>query len=263
MFTQKVAWVTGASSGIGEALVQELSRQGALVVLSARNKVTLEQVQKNCGLTELNSLVLPLDMEKPEACQAAAEAVVSRFGRIDYLFNNAGISQRSPVADTPLEVIQKVMTINFMSVVALTKAVLPYFLKQQSGHFIITSSLVGKFGTPMRSAYSASKHALHGFFESLRAEIWRQGIKVTLVCPGYIKTSISVNAVKADGKAYGKMDENQSNGMEAVECARQMLAAVAKGKKEVLIGGKETMAVYLKRFFPSLLWRSIRNLNIK
>ncbi len=263
MYQNKIAWVTGASSGIGEALVQELSRAGARVVLSARRESELMRVQKAAGLSEENSFILPMDMNEPETFEIKTKAVIQRFGQIDFLFHNAGISQRGLVKDTSIDIDKKVMNVNFMGVVALTKSVLPFFLQRKSGHFVVTSSLVGWFGTPMRSAYSASKHALHGFFESLRAEVWKENIQVTIVCPGYIQTNISVNAVREDGKSYGKMDVNQANGMKPSVCAKKILLAVQKKKHEVLIGGKETLGVYLKRFFPSLLWRTIRNYNIK
>jgi short-subunit dehydrogenase len=262
-FQNKIAWITGASSGIGEGLAIACARAGAKLVLSARREAELNRVKQSAGLTDENCLVLPMDMEKMDEFPAKLDAVLKKFGTIDYLFHNAGISQRSLVKDTPLSIDQKVLNINFFSVVALTKLVLPVFLEKKSGHFIITSSLVGKFGTPMRSAYSASKHALHGFFESLRAESWRDGIQVTIVCPGYVKTNISLNAVNEQGSNYGKMDENQAKGMDPVDCAHRILSAVQKGKREVLIGGKETLGVYLKRFFPALLWRVVRNYNFK
>jgi short-subunit dehydrogenase len=263
MFSNKVIWITGASSGIGEALALESAKRGARLVLSARREEELHRVQQTAGLGNDRCLVIPMDMSDLSQFPEKTAQVLKHFGDIDYVFHNAGISQRSFVKDTSLDIDQKVMNVNFFGVVALTKAVLPHFLSKKKGHFIVTSSLVGKFGTPMRSAYSASKHALHGFFESLRAETWRDGVQVTIVCPGYIKTNISINAVNEEGKKYGKMDENQAQGMPADECAKRILSAVANGKREVLIGGKETLGVYLKRFFPGLLWRTIRNYNIK
>jgi len=263
MYQNKIAWVTGASSGIGEAIVMELAKAGAKLVLSARRESELLRVKKAAGLTEENSMILPMDMSEAEIFSEKTKSVIQRFGQIDFLFQNAGISQRGSVKDTSIEIEKKVLEVNFWGVVALTKAVLPFMLQRKTGCFVITSSLVGKFGTPMRSAYSASKHALHGYFESLRAETWKENIQVTIVCPGYIQTNISVNAIREDGKAYGKMDENQAKGMKPVVCARKILSAVQKGKQEVLIGGKEILGVYLKRFFPSLFWRTIRNYHIK
>ncbi|MBC7849311.1 MAG: SDR family oxidoreductase [Chitinophagaceae bacterium] len=262
MFNNKVVWITGASSGIGEALVGACAAAGARVVLSSRRESELLRVQQAAGLSSDTSLVLPMDMSLRDDFNTQTQLVISKFGSIDFLFHVAGISQRSLVKDTSIEIDEKLMWVNFLSVVALTKAVLPQFLKQQSGHILVMSSLVGKFGTPMRSAYSASKHALHGYFESLRAEVWKQNIYVTIACPGYIKTNISLNAVNASGGKYGKMDENQASGMSADECARKILNGVRKHKKEILIGGKEILGVYLKRFFPGLLWLKIRDYNI-
>jgi len=262
-FSNKVAWITGASSGIGEGLVHELTKRGAKLVLSARREEELRRVQQAAGLADENCLILPMDMSQLDQFQQKTAVVIQRFGQVDYVFHNAGISQRSFVKDTPIDIDQKVMNVNFMGVAALTKAVLPYMLERKSGHFVITSSLVGKFGTPMRSAYAASKHALHGYFESLRAESWRDNILVTIVCPGYIKTNISLNAVDERGSKYGKMDENQAHGMSAAECARRIANAVLKGKREVLIGGKETLGVYMKRFFPGLLWTVVKKYNIR
>ena len=263
MFQNKIAWITGASSGIGEALAIELAKAGAKLVLSARRESELKRVQQLAGLTDENSMILPMDMSESARFAEKTAQVIKRFGQIDYLFHNAGISQRGTVNETSMDINRNVMEVNFMGVAALTKTVLPYFLEKKSGHFIVTSSLVGKFGTPLRSAYSASKHALHGFFESLRAEVWRENVQVTIVCPGYIQTNISVNAVREDGKKYGLMDENQAKGMKASVCAQKILSAVEKGKHEVLIGGKETLGVYMKRFFPGLLWRMVRKYNIK
>jgi short-subunit dehydrogenase len=184
--------------------------------------------------------------------------VVEKFHRLDYLFNSGGISQRSEVWETDIEVDRKIMEVNYFGNIALTKAVLPILQKQKSGHIIVTSSIAGKFGFFLRSAYCASKHALHGFYESLMLEEEKNGIFVTLVCPGKILTPISVNALKADGTAHGEMDRNQETGMPVEECVRQMLKATIQRKKEVLIGNKEIKAVTLKRFLPNLFWKVIK-----
>ncbi|SOD90753.1 SDR family oxidoreductase [Spirosoma fluviale] len=260
LFSEAVVWITGASSGIGEALVLEIARhKGVKLILSARRKEELERVAKQTGLSASDLLILPLDMSRPDDMAPAVEAVQQRFGRIDYVFQNAGITQRSSVADTDFSVYQRIMDINFFGVVALTKAVLPLMLVQGSGHFVVTSSVAGKLATKQRSGYCASKHALHGFFDSLRAETFDAGLRVTLVCPGYIRTPISVHALGANGQPHGQMDENQEKGMPATEFARRLLRAVSQEKEELYIGGKETYAIYLKRFFPSLLSRILRN----
>ncbi len=256
-FSDRVVWITGASSGIGKALAVELARRGARIVLSSRKLDELNAVKKDLPRAE-SHFVLPLDLGSGSSFNAETEQVVMQFKRIDYLFNCGGISQRSAAAETQLEVDRKIMEVNYFGTIALTKAVLPIMQKQRSGHIIVISSIAGKFGFFLRSAYSASKHALHGFFESLYLEEEKKNIKVTIACPGKINTNISLNALTGDGKAHDVMDHNQETGMSAEECARQILKAVEKGKIEVLIGNKEIKAVTLKRFFPSLFWKVIR-----
>ncbi|MFN5983438.1 MAG: SDR family NAD(P)-dependent oxidoreductase, partial [Fluviicola sp.] len=167
------------------------------------------------------------------------------------------LSQRAEAAETSIEVDRKIMEINYFGTVILTKAVLQQMRKQKSGHLIAISSIAGKFGFYLRSAYSASKHALHGFFESLLLEEARNNISVTIACPGKINTPISMSALVKDGKSHGEMDHNQATGMPVDECVRQLLSAVDKKKKEVLIGNKEIKAVTLKRYFPKLFWKII------
>jgi len=258
-FNNKVVWITGASSGIGEAMALAFAKEGARLVLTARREDELRRVKEITGLPETSVLVLPMDVTQFDKAQGAAEQVISHFGRIDVMVHNAGVSQRSYVNDTALDVYQKLMNVNFFSTVALTKAVLPYMIRQKSGHFIVISSVAGKIGTIMRSGYNAAKHALHGFYDSLRAEGYSDNIKVTTVCPGYIRTNISLNAMDASGSKFGKMDSNQAKGIPAEECARRILDAVKKDKKEIYIGGfKEVAAIYLKRFLPNLLFDQVR-----
>lgn len=259
-FPESVIWITGASSGIGEAIALELSRyKNVKLVLSARRADALQRVATQTGLPASDVLVLPLDMTATETLPAHVEAVRQRFGRIDYVFQNAGISQRSTVVDTDFSVYQRIMDVNFFGVVALTKAILPIMLAQRSGHFVVTSSVAGKLGTKQRSGYCASKHALHGFFDALRAEVYEADLRVTLVCPGYVRTAISLNALGFNGKAHGKMDANQAKGMAPDEFARRLLRAVSQEREEVYIGGTETYGIYLKRFLPGLLSRILRN----
>lgn len=249
----KIVWITGASSGIGEATAYKMAKEGAKLVLSARRKEELERVKKACNLPDNDILVLPLDVEDFESFEKHKNTVLAKFGRIDLLFNNAGISQRGGVLESNLEVFQKIININLMGVVALTKVVLPEMIKQKSGHFVVTSSLSGKLGSPMRSGYCASKHALHGFFDALRSEVHKDNIKVTMVCPGYIQTDISINAIGTDGTQHGKMDNNQANGIPVEVCASKIVKAIKADKSEIYIGGKEVLGVYLKRFFPKIL----------
>lgn len=248
----KIIWITGASSGIGEALVYELAAQGARLILSARNEKELQRVASATGLGERDIFVLPLDLERPAEMMGKAAQVMNHFGRIDILVNNGGLSQRSLAKDTVWEVDQRLLNVNTIGTIALTKAVLPYFLRQKQGRFVTITSLVGKFGSPMRSGYSAAKHALHGFFDSLRAEVEKDGVTVTIVCPGFVQTNVSVNAVTADGSAQNTMDNATANGITAKYCAQGIIKAINRNRREVYIGGKETYGVLIKRFFPNL-----------
>ena len=253
---KQVAWITGASSGIGEELSRQLAAKGMRLVLSARSEERLHTLKASLPNSE-EHLVIPLDLEHSEGFRLLAAAVYEQTGRIDFLYNIGGLSQRAEAAETPIEVDRRIMEINYFGTVALTKAVLPYLQEQQSGHIVVISSIAGKFGFYLRSAYSASKHALHGFFESLLLEEAKHNIHVTIACPGKINTPISMSALDKDGKAHGQMDHNQSTGMPVDECVRILLKAVDKRKKEILIGNKEIKAVTLKRFFPKLFWKVI------
>jgi len=255
-YNGKVVWITGASSGIGEALAYALAATGAKLVLSARNEKRLDEVRLGCPSPD-SHLVLPLDLERSGDFDSCARTVLDRYGQIDVLVNNGGISQRSLAADTNMETVRRIMEPDFFGAVALTRAVLPAMFRQNSGHVVVVSSLMGKFSTPLRSAYAAAKHALHGFFNSLRAEVRDRGIKVTIVCPGFIRTGISINALCADGSCHGIMDEAQAAGMSPSGCAERIIQAMGKGKDEVLVGGKEVIGVYLNRFVPGLFNRII------
>ena len=257
-FENKVVWITGASSGIGEATAYQFAKEGAKLILSARREDELLRVKKQTGLPDNQVLILPIDVEKIDEIPQKTTKAIEYFGKIDVLFNNAGISQRGSVLETNMDVYQKIMNLNFFGVIALTKAVLPFMQQQKSGNIATTSSISGKLATPMRSGYCASKHALHGFFDALRSEIYQDNISVTLICPGYIHTNISYNAVAADGSKFGKMDENQANGMSPEACAKRIVDAIYKEKQEVYMGGKEVLGVYLKRFFPRILSKLLR-----
>jgi dehydrogenase/reductase SDR family protein 7B len=256
MYTSKVVWITGASSGIGKALAMQYNKLGAFVILSARKEDTLIAVQQQLPNPK-NSYVQLLDLEKSSGFVDITTTVISKFQKIDILINNGGISQRGEVHETSLEIDRRLMEINYFGNIALTKAVLPYFRTQKSGHIIVISSIAGKFGFYLRSAYSASKHALQGFYESLLLEEAKNNIHVTLAYPGKINTPISVSALNPNGEKSGVMDDNQANGMTAEMCAKIIQKAQLKNKKSILVGNKEIKAVYLKRFLPSLFWKVI------
>jgi dehydrogenase/reductase SDR family member 7B len=257
-FKDKIVWITGASSGIGEALAKAFAAEGAKLILSARRKEELERVQKSCGLTDDNALILPLDLSNSNGFETLAENVFKKFGRIDVLVNNGGVSQRSLAKDTPLEIDRRIMEVNYFGQIALTKAVLPYMLKQRDGHVVVISSIAGKFGFWYRSAYSATKHALQGFFESFRMETESEGIRTLLVFPGKIRTNISLNAVTESGGKHNRMDKSTAAGMSPEECADLILDAMRRNKEEILIGGKEIKAVWIKRHLPKWFGKIIR-----
>ena len=257
----QVVWITGASSGIGEAVAAEYARYGARLVLSARREAELERVR--AGLVNADEhLVVPLDLADETAMAPATEKVLAHFGRIDQVGHNGGISQRALARDTSLEVDRRLMEVNYFGTVALTKAVLPAFLRQGGGHFVVVTSLVGEIPTPKRSAYSASKHALHGFFEALRAEEYDNGVRVTLALPGFIRTRLSYNALVGDGREQGTLDDAQANGMDPALCARRLVEAVQRGRDQVIIAGREGAGVYLKRWAPPLYRRVIRKIKV-
>lgn len=257
----KVVWITGASSGIGEALAYKLNEMGAKLILSSRNRASLYVVKSKCKINPFDIHVLPLDLENTNSLKEVTTSAIKIFNRIDVIIHSGGVSQRSLALETNLEVAQRIMNINFWGTVALTQRILPTMLFNNSGHIVIISSLVGKFGTKFRSAYSASKHALHGYFDSLRTEI-NPKIKISIICPGFIKTNVSINALTADGTKQNSMDDAQANGMPANQCALEIIKAIQSEKEEVYIGGKEKYAVLLKRFFPGLFSKIVRKAKV-
>jgi short-subunit dehydrogenase len=261
----KVVWITGASSGIGEALVYAFVAQGARLILSSRRKEELERVKGNCpAQSQANIRVLPLDLAQSSTLQLTTEAAIQIFGHIDVLINNGGISQRSLAKDTVLDVDRKIMEVDFFGTIALTKYLLPHFTKRKSGHYVTVTSVTGMVGTPYRTGYSAAKHALHGFFDALRAEVWTDNIFVTLVLPGWVQTQVSVNALSGDGRQHNHMDETTAHGLLPSYVARRIVGAVKSRKQEVYIAGtRETTAIYLKRFVPSLFSKILRKSTVK
>lgn len=256
-FKNQIVWITGASSGIGSALAIEFAKAGATLIISSRNSEKLEAIKSACEKLGGVCFIQILDLENQDNFLELAKIIITKFQRIDILINNGGISQRSLVKETPIEIDRKIMEINFFGNIALTKAVLPYMIKQQSGNIVTISSVAGKFGVPKRSAYSASKHALHGFYESLRAEHKKDNIKVNIVVPGYVKTNISFNALLKDGNTNNKLDDGQAGGVTAEKCAKLIIKGIQKNRKEILIGGKELVMVHLRRFLPAVYYNLI------
>mgnify|MGYP001053394938 FL=1 len=261
-FSDKTIWVTGASSGIGKALAIELAKQGAQLILSSRKKQDLELVKNACKNSN-KVKVIPLDLEDFTNLKPVTKEAIAAFGKIDILVNNGGISQRSLLIDTDIQVDKRIMDINYLGNVALAKALLPHFIANKSGQFVITTSIVGKIGTPLRSSYAASKHALHGFYDSLRAEHFNDNIAVTLVCPGFVNTNISKNALTGDGSPQNKMDNATANGIKPDRFAKLMTKAIKDKKEEVYISGAiEKLGVYVKRWMPKIFSVMIRKMSV-
>ena len=254
-FQDKIVWITGASSGIGKALAIAFSERGAKVVLSSRREAELKKVADHCiGET----LILPIDLLEIESFENKVQSVLEHFGRIDILVNNGGISQRGLASETGIEIDRKLMEINYFGNIALTKAVLPTMLSQKNGRIVSISSLSGKFGFFLRSAYAASKFALVGFYESLRLEEADNGISVHLVFPGFVKTNISQNALDSTGNKHAELDENQDKGITPEQCAERILKGINKNKRDIFVGGREMLSLKIQRWMPNLFHRIIK-----
>jgi dehydrogenase/reductase SDR family protein 7B len=253
----KVAWITGASSGIGAALASELFNRGAIVILSARSAAKLEEIKARFDeKTPGRCIVVPCDVTSKSSVQEAIDRVKQLAGRVDILINNAGVSQRSYALNTSLEVDRELFEVNFFGAVAVTKGIAPAMVSQGSGHIVVISSMAGN-GFRMRSAYSASKHALQGYFETLRAELYQDNVQVTIVCPGRIKTDISVHSLMGDGQTYGKMDKGQAQGVPVEKCARIIVRGIEHNRKEIFIGKIELLLLIIKRVCPPLYYKIV------
>lgn len=262
-FKNKVVWITGASSGIGEALSFEFAKNGALLILSARNESKLKKVKESLPRGFEEAQVLPLDLEELDTLTSKVEQALSLFGRIDYFVSNAGIAIKDFALNTPLEIDQKLMKINYFSSISITKSLLPHFMENNEGHIVVTSSLSGKYGVPKIAAYAASKHALHGFYETLRSEISNYDIDLTMVIPGIIKTEITAHALTGTGEKFGKIDKTFQNAYPADRAAQKIVGAILNKKESVFVGGSEGITLVLNRLSPWILRRFIRNHPIK
>ncbi len=258
-YTNKVIWITGASSGIGEALALAFAAQGAMLVLSSRRADELARVQQACS-NPGNVKIVTVDLLDTMGLGAKTSEALAAFGHIDIMVHNGGISQRGLVAETSMQVQRKVMEVDYFSYVELTSHLLPHFIQRGGGHFVVISSVMGKIGTPLRSAYAAAKHALHGFFDCLRAEVFDKNIQVTIITPGYVRTNVTMNALKGDGTPVAELGHNIANGLPADKAAVQILKAVAAGRFEAYVGRKssEKLALLVNRLSPNLLQKIVR-----
>jgi len=264
MFSGKTVWITGASSGIGEAVAYEMATDGAKLILSARREAELARVKAQCvqnGAAADHILILRLDVTDEALMPAAVTKAHAFTGNLDMLFNNAGISQRSLCVDTDMATYRRLFDVDVFGQMALTKLVLPIMIEQGSGHLAVTASVAGKVGAPQRTGYCAAKHAMMGFFDALRSEVTKHGIFVTTVTPGFIRTEIATHALKGNGSTFGKVDKNISGGMEVGACAKVIMKGFRAGKREIAVGqGAEMKALWVKRFFPNVLFKMVEKM---
>jgi dehydrogenase/reductase SDR family member 7B len=244
----KRVWIIGASSGIGEGLVHSLVKQEAKLIISSRNQEKLMDLKRGSRKSYIE--VIPLDLEKHQELDSIAQLAWDKLGGLDVIFLNAGMAVRDLVTETRTEVEKKIMDINFWGPVVLAKALIRLNNFEIPLRLVVTSSLSGKYGVPKLAGYSASKHALHGYFESLRAETAKTNLKIQLVIPGFVRTNITASGFRGDGSINGKMQTAMEKGMDPIACAERILLGVSLGKEEFLVAGKEKYTVLLHRFFP-------------
>ncbi len=253
-FKDQVVWITGASSGIGAGLAQVFHKEGAKVILSARREAELERVKAQCNAGPGAVHVVPFDVVDAAAREEAARRVEDISGKVDVLVNNAGISQRALGKDTDMDVDRRIMEVDYFAPIALTKLVLPKMMQRKSGHLVVTSSVAGKYGIPLRSAYCAAKHALHGYFDTMRIELMPYNISVCLLVVAGIKSNVSFRALTGDGGEWGKDDWGSGSGMTAVAGGEIIVDGLAAGKYEIDIGaGPPLEMLKLKREDPDAL----------
>lgn len=253
----KVFWVTGASSGIGEALAKHIVSLGGLVILSARREEELQRVQRDCSKPE-NTKVIPLDLEQHQSAESWANEAWSAFGRVDVLVANGGIGQFGSVMDNEWAVEKKIVDINLLGNMALIRAILPYMAEVQSGRIIGIASIAGKFGQRKLAAYSASKAGVLLWLESLREEVFDKGIVVQAVSPGFIQTDVTINSLRPDGSKINKNSSAQENGMPTSVFAEKMMKVIRSQRFHHYIGRRELLAVPLHTFARGLLYKLLR-----
>ncbi|WP_298191439.1 SDR family NAD(P)-dependent oxidoreductase [Novosphingobium sp.] len=238
-FAGEVAWITGASSGIGAAMARALAAEGAHVILSGRNAEALNEVAAECAKGNATALVLPFEVTDHPAGLAAAEQAwewaAERSGGIDILFNNAGISQRSLAVDTDYAVYEQIIAVDLLAPIALTQALIGRMVARGKGRIAMVSSVAGKVGVPLRTAYSAAKFGLIGYSNALRSEVTGAGLQVHVIAPGSVRTNVSRNALNADGSRRGVSDKGIDGGMDPELAVAQMLAEMAEGKREIIV----------------------------
>ena len=253
-FNNKTIWITGASSGIGRSLTIQLAKLGAKLVITARRKEELEKVKLECGNAEVH--IHPFDLSDLDNLDEFSNSVQKEIGDIDILINNAGISAWSSINGTQFKVYEDVMNLDFFSVVKLIQSVLPNMILRKEGQIVTNTSLLGKFAIKKRSVYASAKHALHGFMDALRAEVYEHNIKVNIVAPGFVNTEVGMKALTEDGTPYGANDRgHESQGMDVNKAANMIIQAIEKNKRESYIVPKfafPRVVLIISRFLPGL-----------
>ncbi len=249
-FQNQVVWVTGASSGIGEAMARDFVKRGAKVILTARREDRLNALAAE--LNQSSASPCARDLAKLEGLSEVAQRAIRIFGQIDVLFNNAGASQRGFVIDTPFEIEHKMINLDLLSPIALTKAILPHFAERKSGRILVTSSLMGDLELPGNATYACVKHGINGYFYSLAFELRALNIIVQVLKPGFVRTEVSLNAVTASGERHGKMDSTHENAMSAEDFSRRVFPKIERGETSIVVAGKEGLALPIRHWFPGV-----------
>jgi dehydrogenase/reductase SDR family protein 7B len=259
-FQNQVVWITGASSGIGEAMAKDFVKKGAKVILTARREDRLNTLANslNSGRKEVCAKTLAADLSNLNSLPELAAQAILAFGHVDVLFNNAGVSQRGFVADTSFEIEHQMIKIDLLSPIALTKALLPHFIRRKSGRILVTSSLMGDLELPGNATYACVKHGINGYFYSLAYELEALGILVQVLQPGFVKTEVSLSSITSSGVAHGKMDSTHANAMSAEEFSAKVFPKIEAGRNSIFIAGKEGLAIYVRNWFPSIYRMAVR-----
>lgn len=252
----KVVVITGATSGIGAACAEVFGKEGAIIVFTGRNAKRMDQVTSHLAALGIEHAGYLLDISEESEVRKLIESTILKYGRIDILINNAGISMRALFNESRLEVFKKVMDINFYGTVYATKYALPYIL-ESGGSIVGVSSINGHRGTPARSAYTASKYALEGFFEALRTEVMHDGVHVLVVSPGFTGTNIRNAALNKDGKSQGESPRDEDKMMTAETVARKILWGIKRKKRDIILTTQGKLAVFLNKWFPGFMDRIV------
>ncbi|MDC0600038.1 SDR family NAD(P)-dependent oxidoreductase [Flavobacteriales bacterium] len=257
---RRTVWITGATSGIGESVARACHQRGDRLILSARTLERLEATRQKLNVRD--ALLAPFDLAHTEGIEVLAEKMWSEAQGVDVVIHCGGISQRSRLIETDPSVDRQMMEVNYFGTLSFTRAILPHMIAAGGGHFAVVTSLMGLFSAPLRSGYAGAKHAMHGWFEALRAEHHNDGIRVTMVAPGFVQTAISLNALTGNGSPQGTMDDATAQGITAEQCAAVILRGIDRNKALVTPGKKEVLGYWLGRFAPGLLRRIARRAKV-